>query len=82
MSDTANINLNQHVRVRLTEHGYNLLKKYFKDFKLDKIPESYLVNEKEFECKMPIWEFAQIFGSALYVGSQTIAVNNEITILD
>lgn len=70
------INLNVQVKVILTETGQDVYKKYRRQFsKFEETVPNELV--------LPLWEFAQIFGSEMFMGNTKVpfTVNNQIEIL-
>ncbi len=57
------VNINEQVKVKLTDSGKEVYSNYLSQFK------SPLVNKiVPNELNIPLWEFAQIFGSELYMG--------------
>lgn len=73
------INLNQQVKCRLTEAGREVYQAYLDQFSnLPAVPK-----EAPAQITLPLWEFAQIFGKALFMG-QTAAPfteDNEIELV-
>lgn len=69
------ININQQVKIKLTDSGKEVYQKYFKELNVKM--------EVKDEIVMPLWEFSQIFGKELYMG-QTKAPfteNNQIELV-
>jgi len=57
------VNINEQVKIKLTDSGKEVYKNYLSQFK------SHLVSKiVPDELTLPLWEFAQIFGSELYMG--------------
>ena len=67
------MNLNDQVKVKLTEHGKEILEKYY-----DKPVSNY---DKNGYRTFSIWEFANIFGKEFYNGQMKPSiVNNNLVI--
>lgn len=62
------------VRVKLTEHGVNFVKRYKEN--------RYLLKDDSNEMTTELWHLMQIFGDALYMTGPQFFINNEITLLD
>jgi hypothetical protein len=69
-----NININDTVKVKLTEHGVNFVNRYEEN--------RYLLKKGSNEMKTELWHLMQIFGDAMYMGGDQFFINNTITLLD
>lgn len=69
-----NMNINDMVRVRLTEHGVNFVTRYKEN--------RYLLKNGSNEMTTELWHLMQIFGDAMYMGGDQFFINNTITLLD
>lgn len=69
-----NININIMVRVKLTEHGVNFVKRYKEN--------RYLLKDDSNEMTTELWHLMQIFGDALHMTGPQFFINNNITLLD
>ena len=77
-------NINDFIKVKLTEHGKSILDKYVSE-QLEKV--SYLHLPRDYtpyptDCtgyiKFTLWEFMNIFGSYFWNGSIPVIEHNEI----
>jgi hypothetical protein len=64
MSEVQAINLNDHVRVTLTEFGVSVYNDYL--VKLNQPPSDYMPGKT---LEIPLWEMASIFGGVLFNGA-------------
>lgn len=55
-------NLNHYVRVRLTEHGLNILHNDFRNTGFDELPK-YVTPDANGFIVLQLWEIMQIFGA-------------------
>jgi hypothetical protein len=69
------VNINEQVKIKLTDSGKEVYSNYLSQFNSPSI--SKMVPD---ELTLPLWEFAQIFGSELYMGQVKAPFfeNNEI----
>lgn len=74
-------NINKYIKVRLTDHGKEILQKYHEDLQAMypslHIPQIY-VEDSEGYIKFQLWQFMQIFGSHFSMGTPLIIEHNEI----
>lgn len=54
------VNLNEHIKVKLTDKGKEIYRNYYHDID-DKFVPTLDVDEEGF-CKFQLWEFMKIFG--------------------
>lgn len=73
-------NINNYVKVRLTEEGLKHYNNYYSEFVL-KFPDSFKV-KKDYELREQLWEIMHIFGSETFIGRQNVFVDNIIEIED
>lgn len=59
------INLNNHVYVKLTEHGHKVYNDYFEQFHMAPTPLDYYVDGY---AKFQLWNLMQIFGDSCFNG--------------
>ena len=73
------ININNKVKVVLTDSGKAVYGQYLKQFAGNKNISQTVPQE----LTLPLWEFAQIFGSEMFMGNlhAPFSVNNEIEII-
>lgn len=82
----SSINLNEIIKVKLTDHGKDIYYKYHKDF-YDRIGRDYnkdldispypKIDEEGF-TKFQLWEFMNIYGEHMNVGMDTVIKPLEI----
>jgi hypothetical protein len=69
-----NININDTVKVKLTEHGVNFVTRSKE--------RGYLLKEGNNEMTIELWHLMQVFGDAMYMGGDQLFINNIVTLLD
>ena len=84
------VSLDSVISIRLTKHGLGALRNHIKqievclpesDDKSSLLPFSRMLEEAEKgELKIPLWQFAHIFGTHLFNGFTPVVEGNEITI--
>ncbi len=80
-------NINDKIKVRLTEYGNSILEKDVTDtvgmFKNFSYPEySPYHTDEDGYIEFTLWEFMQIFGKYFYNGCSQIIEHNEIIFID
>lgn len=60
------VNLNEYIKVKLTDKGKEIYKNYYHDIDDEYVPT--LDVDKEGFCKFQLWEFMQIFGEHFRMG--------------
>lgn len=71
------INLNDEIRVQLTEHGKKLEEKYLSSLGDLDVKIKSFSEYRDFQ----LWEFMNVFGKHLWNGADQVIVNNEIEVL-
>jgi hypothetical protein len=66
------LNLNDTVYVRLTEHGRSIYDKWASDFSRPPSPST------EQPMSFILWELMNVFGDSLYNGAKTVFADNQI----
>jgi len=78
------VNINTTVEVKLTELGLKVLTEYcFKYFgDIDITPDAYIksLTNKDGYAMFSMWDFMNIFGKSMYMGSDPVIENNNIKI--
>lgn len=54
------VNINEYIKVKLTDKGKEIYRKYYHDID-DKYVPTLDIDEEDF-CKFQLWEFMKIFG--------------------
>lgn len=73
------ININQRVRVKLTESGKGYAKQYFSDHRMYYSLEQI---EKDDIQEFQLWDLMNIFGPAMFLGGPTQFENCEIEVIE
>lgn len=70
----VSININNQVKILLTEYGREIFKKHYQDLNC----LEYMPDPRK-ELVMPMWEMAKIFGEVLYMGNTKVPfIDNEV----
>lgn len=72
MGKVITFNINTNVRFKLTKHGKEVLKLYFKNLKLECTERP----DEDGYYRMPIWAVMDYFGQDTYMGAQQIILKN------
>ena len=76
------ININDNIKVKLTEHGLKLLKEHYGQLnKMFNVKKEVKLDENGYFTQQ-LWSVMQIFGTYMYNGAPTIFENNSIEIDD
>lgn len=81
-------NINDKIKVKLTEHGKTILRNEVADTmrKLQNLnlPDDYFPypEDEDGYTEFQLWDFMNIFGSHFYMGGSQIIKNNEIIFID
>ena len=77
------ININQFIKVKLTDYGQQIHIKHYDKYLKSIFPESKNIPVKDENgyTKYQLWEFMNIFGAYVFNGEEQIIENNEVYIL-
>lgn len=80
---SINININDNIKVRLTEHGLRIHFDHYHKYLGDKFPISNCLPDRDEKgyTKYQLWEFANIFGEHLFNGADQVIKDNEVIIV-
>jgi len=67
------VNINNYVKVKLTNYGLNILKSKHKEFE-------QLKTDKEGYTEFQLWELMNIFGAYMYLSSVNLPFEHDIEI--
>lgn len=77
------ININNKIKVKLTDFGKSILDKEVNKLKqISEAPDNYTPYETDDNgyTEFQLWQFMSIFGDSLYNGNRQIIENNEILV--
>jgi len=83
-----NYNINDKIKVKLTEYGKDILQKYVADamrkLKHLDVPDDYFPYSEDEDgyTEFQMWTFMRIFGSHFFVGCPSIIEHNKIIFID
>jgi len=72
------LNINDYVKVKLTEGGYEVFNDYYNNLNLD--PDDYLFIDDDGWLKIQLWTMMNIFGSSCYTGCFQLFEGNIVKI--
>jgi len=83
MKDWTTFNINDDVRIRLTERGRTAVNTHFNGLRWPKkagVPHGWRVeDEKDGYLVVQFWDLMSVLGGFLYTGAQALVENNEVS---
>ena len=73
-----NVNLNEYIKVKLTDKGKEIYRNYYNDIDDECVPSLY-VDEEGF-CKFQLWHFIRIFGEHFCLGGDDMPCETNVEI--
>lgn len=80
MSKVKEFNINDFIKVKLTEHGRNMHIQNYKKYLGENYNKNFYVPKKDRQglTKYQLWEFMNIFGEHMFNGAEQVIENNLI----